>query len=1669
MIHKNRGLRAFTPGSVRLAALVLTALTLCAFLCARPVRAAEWMTPYLEQVQEWGVMRGDSSGNLHEDRNITRAEFVTLVNRAFGYTQVGPSPFTDVRPNDWFAEDISIAHQAGYFNGTTPTTASPYALVTREQAAVLLGRCLRFQGVTGAADTSFDDMHDIGGWSRGLVQEAADLGIIQGYADGTFRPKQPITRGQMACFLVRALGTLVQEPGEQTSGGVYGNLTITTPGVKLKDTTVTGNLYLTGGVGLGNVELENVNVLGKIILCGGGEAEKGEHSVILRNVTAGTLEVDSLAEQFLSVRAEGLTSIADTTIRTSAYLEDLTEDGLGLKTIRLDGIEGAQLQLAGNIKEVINLTPDSTLQLAQGVANVVTIDERADGASLSIDRDAFIRELNLDRGTPVTGEGSITHLNINAPGSNVSMLPDTIFVRPGITGNVNNVNMDNIAANESSEDPRLLAGYPTARNVAPTSAEAVFRTNKRGTIHWALTALMDGTLGEEELMNPSANSAKIIRSGTVNATASNTDFTARLTGLTREGSYYISAILVDARGRRSPVKVAAFTTPDDTAPNFASGYPQTPVLTTDADNEQIAQIMVMPTKDCQMYYVLLPRGATAPTAADFRSAALPGNLGFGIVTLRKNTPFLVSRINTSHLQEQTQYDLYLWLNDADNGKSSAVRRIQLTTRDLTPPTIQHLTIFDIAARQVRLTFALDEPGTLYFAVVKHGQTFYQSGITSPNDLQAKIQIRNGVGSLRRYNGVRVARAGVDGTITVSGLDPQTSYDLYYVAVDNSDNYCVYSASLTPPMQINTLDDQKPTVDREFENAVSPDNPYPNTDIRIVFSEPVVGYVTTGSQNSYTDDFLDAYQKVVNASNADKPARQREFAEMLKRHIVLYSDQTKQPVTDRTADNETSTTWTLDYRKATVYVDSTTNEMVVTFPYRASSAESAVNLASGETYYFMVSKIADTAKPTPNLMDHNDRSGFRLRNFTTVDAQLEFGPLSATTGTDTTGKKLNFHTGFTVKPIGTENVNDSVLWDLIIGSKARVAFEVYRRPAGSNSTWTQIARSDSTEALIAVDGQHPELSVSLSKALRPKTEDGAISFERLNSVNTTMEYGIVVTEWRGSRDEPTWSGKVEFTFTPISGDEVSLRSLANDTLTPANYNAYVTDGSVKEIGIPVHYPRVYPFPETQAPTFVNGYPHIFPNDDDVEITMVVSRNNCSYYCVIAEISQITPRLKNGTTVTDVATWNTLPKGGAGLESFTAPGNVSEPTNQWFTDGETYQEPIYTVKRGSCGQGEISFTLPEGSKQLSADTEYIAYFVLQGASPEATSDVYAFAFKTTKTFRPILNVSAADSSTGVVTTDRPSKVKWLLYVDNGIPRQLRETLGTYWNEEAEKTYSLTAAEAAKYKAMTVLQAMEEDHKQLGTIFDLFATAAIKEPLRTIFQNADRNGSTIMQVGNYTDDLTKTLDLQPYMSSGPQTYVLVAIANSTAGSGSEYAFAAASGLSYMESNVPQVRTISTYLSTGSNGQALTPMEKDYGTAINKGYTGTVTIVFGSDLYYYRGGSQAAQTVVDRPINDLLGTDYASTVSLVRPSPGLDVSIQHDLNAPSDRCSSVTLKFSNITPGTPIQFDSNLCTSLGIPTGSTLTISIDIQQNSQGYWQPRFNMNDPVWGTPQVLPNLG
>lgn len=1491
MTQQNRARRAYRPGSACLAALVLTALTLCTFLSARPARAAEWMTPYLEQVQDWGVMRGDSSGNLHEDRSITRAEFVTLVNRAFGYTEQSPAnPFTDVNPNDWFAEDISIALQAGYFNGTSPTTAAPYSLVTREQAAVLLGRCLRFQGVPNAANSSFTDMHAIGGWSRGMVQEAAELGIIQGYADGSFKPDRPITRGQMACFLVRALGTLVQEPGEQTSGGVYGNLTITTPGVKLKDTVVTGNLYLTGGVGLGNVELENVTVQGKIVICGGGEAEGGKQSVLLRNVTAGALELDSLSEQFLSVQAEGLTNIGEVTVRTSGYLEDRTEDGLGLQTIRLDGAEGIQLQLAGNIKRVVNLTPGSALQMAQGVADVITMDERAVNATLTIDDRASIRELNLDGATPVTGEGSIGHLNINAPGSNVSMLPDTIYIRPGITGNVNNQDMNTNDAAESSEDPRLLAGYPKARDIAPTSANAVFSTNKPGTVYWGITALMDGSLGEEELMNPGSH-AKILRSGNLRVTSSNTDVTARITGLTREGSYYISALLVDARGRRSPVKIAAFTTPDDSAPNFVNGYPQNPILTVDGDGEQVAQVMVMATKDCQMYYALFPRGSVAPTAADFRAAALPGNLGYGIVTLRKNTPFLLSRINTSHLQEQTQYDLYLWLNDADNGKSSAVRRVQFTTKDLTPPTIQDLHVVSYTGNSVTLSFTLDEPGTLSWAVTKRGDNF---GINTkePTQLdQIKIEgILVGGKVVNKGGPIRAARGATAYTFTVNRLEGQTEYDLFYAFKDTTGNYGVYNAAIAFPFPIKTQDNERPTADLSYSDfntdANEVEHPWATSDVSIVFSETVLG--AQDSNLGVYDNFFDLYQKVTGSSGEEKIQAKNTLATVLQKYITLWTgtppantnskprpeNQVPVKVSQTNEELEALPHW-IDFREAQVSQEN--GKTIITFP-----SETGLKLQSGQSYYFRIWKVEDTS--------NNAIINPTYKPFTTAFATVTLTPNeieeTVTFNGDTRPARI-----FRMDPEGTEAVSKDTRWDMIIWSYASIEYDLLVRwPNTGNAGWyhlgtinANLTGAGTTKVYNSLNGNFNNgTNESLLKSGFFGTVQSGQGRPFLNEFTEELEFAVVPTKG-------TVESTVRMEVQLFAGSNSQIGNLARMQGKEINSSWQITP-----IGDPDPYPLAIDPPD-EAPIITVGYQGISTRANYATINFGLSRLG-RVYAVAIPLDNVTMDANNRPTGTSYTMHEEEPilRDGGGKPSLEKVGDsLTSPVPHVYL-ASTAPVPLNIVQQRGFVSNTTRFanTADMSTRDtlriegLASETTYLVYLVATNEDGTPSKNALCFKLTTTPPDPPKMDISGNGNSIDIKV--KPASQLRYVLVNH------RELTGTLFNQPfltgAPFVDTSRGPLPSAYTGKTVLDAMmypmpNDDPDDVGTnyrnsLFDLYATVAAKQRIWDALGDPESNAnfpsesvvlSTLPQHANKELNGTGNINMDPYMKN-QIPYVLI-----------------------------------------------------------------------------------------------------------------------------------------------------------------------------------------------------
>ena len=105
--------------------------------------------------------------------------------------------FIDVAPNAWYKDAIQYAYDQGLMTGVSDTEFAPEATTTR---AMIVSILARLENVTTAEAAGFADVDDE--WYATAVNWAANVGVVNGYEDNTFRPNQPITREQLAAILM---------------------------------------------------------------------------------------------------------------------------------------------------------------------------------------------------------------------------------------------------------------------------------------------------------------------------------------------------------------------------------------------------------------------------------------------------------------------------------------------------------------------------------------------------------------------------------------------------------------------------------------------------------------------------------------------------------------------------------------------------------------------------------------------------------------------------------------------------------------------------------------------------------------------------------------------------------------------------------------------------------------------------------------------------------------------------------------------------------------------------------------------------------------------------------------------------------------------------------------------------------------------------------------------------------------------------------------------------------------------------------------------------------------------------------------------------------------------------------------------------------------------------
>ena len=165
-----------------------------------------WAKDYIKDLFNKGIVTGVTETTFAPETSIKRGDFVLMLYRAAGLPESEAAlSFTDVLPDDYYAQAIAWAEGSGIAKGTGDGLFNPQSLLTREQAFTLVYRALTTLGIDFTDETadsldSFADADTISDYAETPTATLVGMGVVGG-SDGQLTPQSEMTRAQMAKIL----------------------------------------------------------------------------------------------------------------------------------------------------------------------------------------------------------------------------------------------------------------------------------------------------------------------------------------------------------------------------------------------------------------------------------------------------------------------------------------------------------------------------------------------------------------------------------------------------------------------------------------------------------------------------------------------------------------------------------------------------------------------------------------------------------------------------------------------------------------------------------------------------------------------------------------------------------------------------------------------------------------------------------------------------------------------------------------------------------------------------------------------------------------------------------------------------------------------------------------------------------------------------------------------------------------------------------------------------------------------------------------------------------------------------------------------------------------------------------------------------------------------------
>jgi peptidoglycan/xylan/chitin deacetylase (PgdA/CDA1 family) len=168
-----------------------------------------WAEQTVKLWVEKGYLKMYEDGTFRPNEPVTRAEFVSMVNKLFQLTDVEHIDFLDIAEDDWFYEGIAIAVKAGYITGDGNKNFRPQEPITREEASTMLGRLIVNESSHQDDGTfSYTDVSLVSDFAKEYINFFVRHELIEGYYDKTLKPEQPLSRAEAVVLLDRVANLL---------------------------------------------------------------------------------------------------------------------------------------------------------------------------------------------------------------------------------------------------------------------------------------------------------------------------------------------------------------------------------------------------------------------------------------------------------------------------------------------------------------------------------------------------------------------------------------------------------------------------------------------------------------------------------------------------------------------------------------------------------------------------------------------------------------------------------------------------------------------------------------------------------------------------------------------------------------------------------------------------------------------------------------------------------------------------------------------------------------------------------------------------------------------------------------------------------------------------------------------------------------------------------------------------------------------------------------------------------------------------------------------------------------------------------------------------------------------------------------------------------------------